>query len=160
MQSHERIEKQAAALEWTLSNAVHGYLDRQGYPTYDIQDIDGIERSVSPDEYIKPTLDACVRDGKLNGADFKALSPHPPMDPTKEAVLDAKVACLEHTLDALNAHVDSLQYVSQECNAYQNMMIRLVVMGASSEFEEKEHRREFIRNCGDLLIHWSKGRNK
>jgi len=156
MQSHERIEIQAAAISWILTNGVHGYLDRQGYPTYDVQDMDGVDRSIEPDAYIKATLDACVRDGQLNGA--KVLSPRPPIDPSEKDVLDAKIAILEKALDALNAHVASLQYVSQECNAYQNMLIRLVVMGASSEMNEKDKRRDFIRKCGDLLIHWSKQR--
>ena len=158
MQSQQRLEIQGQAIEWLLSNAVHGYLDSHGYPSYDVQDMDGIERSVEPPAYIKATLDACVRDGTLNGAE--TLSARPPIDPTHEQVLDAKVAMLEKALDTLNAQLADRHQLSQECNAYQNMLIRLVVMGASSEIVDKDKRRDFIRQCGDLLIHWSKDRNK
>ncbi len=157
-ENDERIELLIDALEWSLGKGVHAHLDEFGYPAYMVLDAEGDIRDIDPPSLIKPVLDPVVRGGQLNGV--ATLSPRAPIDPTREAELDAKVVMLEKALEALSAHVQSLDSINSECNAYQNMLIRLIVMGSSATIEDADKRRHFISLCGDLLMHWSRKRGK
>lgn len=153
MDKNERIEKLTAALEWALGGGVSGYLDSLGHPSYVVQDAEGEPREVEPTSYLEPTLDACVRQGQVNG--MSVLSPRPPIDPSREAVFDARIAMQDKVIANLNTQLDATHYAMNERNAYQNMLIRLIVMGASTTISEDDWR-GFIHKCGDILIHWSK----
>lgn len=152
MRSKRRIELLCDALEWALQRGIHGGLDYLGHPIYHRLDLEKELREISVPESLKPVLDAAVRGMKINGVE--TLSPRPPVDPTREAELDQIILHQIHRIESLEKESRQWQDHTNERDAYQNMLIRLVVMGAAPSVKEKEWRR-FVNKCGDLLIHWS-----
>lgn len=153
MRSKRRIELLCDALTWALQRGIHGILDTLGHPSYHRLDMERELREIPVPESLKPVLDAAVRDGQINGVE--TLSPRPPVDPTREAELDQIILHQIHMIESLEKESRRLQDHTNERDAYQNMLIKLIVMGSSTLFEDKRIRDEWHRNAGDLLIHWS-----
>ncbi len=157
MTSENRIRLYVNALTWALNRGAKGKLNSQGHPYYYKYEKGGEQTFLTPDKSIASTLNACVFTDRMNHVE--TLSSPEPMAPTEREVFQAHAKLQAKVIRQLSESVEKGHKRTNERNAYQNMLIRFLVMRQAKNEVGHAVWEEFATTVGDVLIHWSKDKD-